>query len=251
MTRRASGQGLWPPGTLLADLPRLFWEDELSPKRRAWFMSFIQEVGDCEEWPVSRANPSARIQYGAVSIASRGQRAHRVAYALHYRKDPGELNVLHRCDNPPCTKKTHLFLGTQSDNAADMVAKGRNNPPRGEDNPASKLTEYKVILMRDLYRQGWGYVKLGQFFGVASGVARRAIRGKTWKHVEGAVESSFRNPHTSGEANPHAKLNAAKVKEIRALALEGWGSRRLSGKYGVSRPVIKAVLKGITWRGVL
>ena len=32
---------------------------------------------------------------------------------------PG-VQVLHRCDNPPCFRFDHLFLGTQADNIADM-----------------------------------------------------------------------------------------------------------------------------------
>jgi len=35
------------------------------------------------------------------------------------------LWVLHRCDNPPCCRPDHLFLGTPADNTADMIAKGR------------------------------------------------------------------------------------------------------------------------------
>ncbi len=34
--------------------------------------------------------------------------------------------MLHRCDNPPCWRDDHLFLGTQPDNVADMVTKGRH-----------------------------------------------------------------------------------------------------------------------------
>lgn len=50
---------------------------------------------------------------------------------------PGE-KVLHRCDNPPCVRPGHLFRGTQADNVADSVSKGRHRNPVmfGPDNPA-------------------------------------------------------------------------------------------------------------------
>jgi hypothetical protein len=42
--------------------------------------------------------------------------------------DPGELNVLHRCDMPICVNPEHLFLGTQKENIRDCMAKGRFRP---------------------------------------------------------------------------------------------------------------------------
>lgn len=53
--------------------------------------------------------------------------AHRLSYFLVYGKDPGDLKVLHKCDNPPCCNPNHLFLGTQLENIQDRVNKGRSN----------------------------------------------------------------------------------------------------------------------------
>lgn len=35
------------------------------------------------------------------------------------------IQVLHKCDNPPCCNIDHLFVGTQKDNVQDMISKGR------------------------------------------------------------------------------------------------------------------------------
>lgn len=83
--------------------------------------------GDCHVWTGAHAKG-----YGQILVAhgKRG-RAPRVAWFLATGEWP-ELHVLHRCDNPPCVRVDHLFLGTPADNTADMVAKGRahGRPPK-------------------------------------------------------------------------------------------------------------------------
>lgn len=51
--------------------------------------------------------------------------AHRVAWELTNGPIYQGGHVLHYCDNPPCCNPTHLFLGDQRANNADMIAKGR------------------------------------------------------------------------------------------------------------------------------
>lgn len=43
---------------------------------------------------------------------------------------PG-MSALHTCDNPPCCNPAHLYEGTQQQNIADMVARGRHRSQVG------------------------------------------------------------------------------------------------------------------------
>gem|GEM_PF-5460792 len=38
--------------------------------------------------------------------------AHRVVWALHHQREPGDLVIRHRCDKPGCCNQLHLLDGT-------------------------------------------------------------------------------------------------------------------------------------------
>jgi hypothetical protein len=94
------------------------------------------------------------------------------------------MKILHRCDVRNCVNPKHLFVGTQSENVADMVGKGRAKPPRpkhGESNPMSRLTAAQVNSIREEYaRCRTPMSALASRYGVATMTICRAINRKTW-----------------------------------------------------------------------
>lgn len=65
--------------------------------------------------------------YGRIQVRPNGTMlVHRLAWVLANGPIPPGFCVLHKCDNPPCVRLEHLFLGTLLDNNADMMAKGRH-----------------------------------------------------------------------------------------------------------------------------
>lgn len=82
--------------------------------------------------------------YGAMSIKSKLQYAHRISWELHNGPIPEGLFVLHKCDNPPCVNPDHLFIGTQKDNLQDAFKKGRLYIFTKEDGKKGCLSRWGV-----------------------------------------------------------------------------------------------------------
>lgn len=100
-----------------------------SVEERFWSKVLIlSDLFSCWEWIGGRDDRN-RQGYGKFSLRGRLTGAHRVAFELCYGAIPEGLQVLHHCDNRPCVRPEHLFLGTPKDNTDDMWAKGRGVTP--------------------------------------------------------------------------------------------------------------------------
>jgi hypothetical protein len=90
---------------------------------QALFWDKVDKSDPAGCWPWKGARHAQG--YGAFRVGSKYHRSSRLAYELVKGHIQSGLDVLHKCDNPPCCNPDHLFLGTDKDNAADRRRKGR------------------------------------------------------------------------------------------------------------------------------
>lgn len=85
----------------------------------------IRQSG-CWEWTAA-VNSNPDEPYGWFRLNGKIVQAHRASHML-FKGPTGGLFVLHECDNPRCVNPGHLKLGTQKDNMADKIRRGRHRP---------------------------------------------------------------------------------------------------------------------------
>lgn len=121
--------------------------------------------------------------YGDLSYRGKHIQGHRLSWRL-LRGEPGTLDVLHKCHNPPCCNPDHLYLGTDADNTRDRVEAKRH--AFGSKNPRAKLNEEKVSIIRREYRyenRRSNSAELAERFGVRQSMIQAVVARRNWKHI--------------------------------------------------------------------
>lgn len=116
-----------------------------------------------------------------------GKKAHRLSYELFVGPIPPGINVCHKCDNLKCCNPEHLFLGTQKENIADMMRKGRKDSRYGERNTQNKLTEQQVI---EIYNSSEKQRAIAAKYGIDQSTVSNIKSGKLWGWLTKAGEAS-------------------------------------------------------------
>ncbi len=220
----------------------------------------------CLEWQkYLDVNGYGKLQVNGVAIP-----AHRLAYYIYYRQDPGDLLVRHICDNRICSHPFHLELGTHLDNSRDMVRRGRsqtgdrhwmkrnpelfeqirasgafdnsNLPPNGEDHPATKLTADVAHSIKQRSAEGIGNRELAKEFGVTHSNISAIVLGKSWGHIKGETRPK--------DKRFGVKLTPEKVRDIRSQVANGRAVWNIAKELKMSPTTIKKVVDRETWKHI-
>lgn len=141
-------------------------------QRIAAFWSRVSKTDSCWLWTGAKTSAG----YPAMSIGHVTKLAHRFSYELANGPIPKGQLVLHSCDTPLCVRPDHLSLGTDADNVADKVRKGRAQ---------SKITkEQAAEIKQRLQDPYYGINKeLADKYGISAAQVSSIRSGKRWRHV--------------------------------------------------------------------
>lgn len=120
-----------------------------------------------------------------------GHRAHRYAYECVNGPIPKGMVACHKCDTRSCVNPAHIFIGTQGQNVADMVSKGR--ALLGERNPKALLTRDAVLAV---VSDTAGNAEIARKLGVHKTTVHNIRSGKSWGHLTGITYKGNKNENS-------------------------------------------------------
>ncbi len=158
--------------------------------RTVYLTYYIASLKDgCWEWE-RYINRHGYGRYG-----DKGVLAHRAIYQAFVGDIPNGMNVCHHCDTPACVRPSHLFLGTQADNTADCIAKGRHchgdrhytkhRDMKGENSYGATLTTEDVLEIRRQLESAYRGLQssLARQYGVTPQTICDIAKRRSWTHV--------------------------------------------------------------------
>ncbi len=184
--------------------------------------------GDCHIWCGSKD----RDGYGQLGVGSRKDgtlgsiRTHRLMWKLSHPDElmlPG-ICICHTCDNPICVNVLHLFPGTNQQNVADKVRKGRS---ACGDRNGSRLHPERL----------------------ARG-DRNGARTHPEKWARGDSHWSRKHPERMARGDRHGRALLTERDVICIRSDVDISHRECARYYGVAPSTIGAIRRGLIWKHV-
>lgn len=153
--------------------------------RHEWSKFFSHRVtftGGCVLWGAHTDG----LGYGRATRTLGEVKTHRISWTMVNGPIPADKVIRHKCDTRNCVNPDHLELGTQAQNVADMVSRGRlvTAPLRfGVDNAMSVLTPDDVWNIRFGLIKLFTQKQIAAAFKVAPMTISRLVNGKSWPHI--------------------------------------------------------------------
>jgi len=167
---------------------------DLSTEERFWSKVDRRGADECWPWLSGRL----KAGYGSFRLGETKVGAHAYAWRTTYHGPihPDRAIFRHSCDTPPCCNPAHVYPGTQAENRADCVAKGRHargdssgarvrpeRRPRGERHTSAKLTDSLIVSIRTALAGGEFQTRIARRLGVTQATISAIKRRRIWKHV--------------------------------------------------------------------
>lgn len=174
---------------------------KLSKEDLARFWSNVDKRGPKECWPWLRGKSYG---YGSFAIYYPKEKrvrsfvASRVSLfiAKGMKRRHRGMHALHSCDFKSCVNPRHLFWGTQLDNVADRVKKGRTakglqsgrytkpeSTLRGERHPRATISEQTAIEVLRRFRCGLRPVQIYRALNLTKATVHLICSRASWRHL--------------------------------------------------------------------
>lgn len=110
--------------------------------------------------------------------------ASRISWLLAHKEYPTD-EVLHTCNNKLCVRPSHMKVCSRAEVMRHAKDNGLYNPVYGENQGLAKLTDALVLEYRRRWIAGEAIRSIARNAPVSRPAVTKAIKGETWKHLNG------------------------------------------------------------------